>query len=87
MVSTNGNGPKLANIIRRKIAASLPDNMGAAIENVGKLRKKLREVAARPEEGPKRMKWYCGLTFPIELPADLLKDVRGLRVMESRRAR
>jgi precorrin-2 dehydrogenase/sirohydrochlorin ferrochelatase len=63
MVSTNGNGPKLANIIRRKIAASLPDNMGAAIENVGKLRKKLREVAARPEEGPMRMKWYCGPYF------------------------
>ncbi|KAF4217006.1 hypothetical protein CNMCM8980_003974 [Aspergillus fumigatiaffinis] len=61
MVSTNGNGPKLANIIRRKIAASLPDNMGAAIENVGKLRKKLREVAARPEEGPKRMKWMSGV--------------------------
>lgn len=58
MVSTNGNGPKLASIIRKKIAASLPDNMGAAIENVGKLRKKLRDVAARPEEGPNRMKWY-----------------------------
>lgn len=58
MVSTNGNGPKLASIIRKKIAASLPDNMGAAIENVGKLRKKLRDVAARPEEGPSRMKWY-----------------------------
>ncbi|PYH89569.1 siroheme synthase Met8 [Aspergillus ellipticus CBS 707.79] len=57
MVSTNGNGPKLASIVRKKIANTLPDNMGAAIDNVGRLRKKLREVAPKPEEGPKRMKW------------------------------
>lgn len=58
MVSTNGNGPKLASIVRKKIASTLPENMGAAIENVGKLRKKLREVAPDQKEGPKRMKWY-----------------------------
>jgi precorrin-2 dehydrogenase/sirohydrochlorin ferrochelatase len=57
MVSTNGNGPKLASIVRKKIAETLPTNMGAAIENVGKLRKKLREVAPNPDQGPKRMKW------------------------------
>lgn len=57
MVSTNGNGPKLASIVRKKIAETLPDNMGAAIENVGHLRKKLRGVAPNPDEGPKRMKW------------------------------
>lgn len=57
MVSTNGNGPKLASIVRKKIAETLPANMGAAIENVGKLRKRLREVAPNPDEGPKRMKW------------------------------
>ena len=57
MVSTNGNGPKLASIVRKKIAETLPGNMGAAIENVGKLRKKLRDVAPNPDEGPKRMKW------------------------------
>ncbi|PLN79082.1 siroheme synthase middle domains-like protein [Aspergillus taichungensis] len=61
MVSTNGNGPKLASIVRKKIADTLPDNMGAAIDNVGKLRKKLREVAPKPEEGPKRMKWMSGV--------------------------
>jgi precorrin-2 dehydrogenase/sirohydrochlorin ferrochelatase len=57
MVSTNGNGPKLASMVRKEIAKTLPDNMGAAIENVGKLREKLREVAPNTEEGPKRMKW------------------------------
>lgn len=57
MVSTNGNGPKMANLVRKRIAAALPSNMGAAIQNVGKLRKKLREVAPNTNEGPKRMKW------------------------------
>lgn len=59
MVSTNGNGPKLASIVRKKIADTLPDNMGAAIDNVGKLRRRLRDVAPNPDQGPKRMKWYA----------------------------
>ena len=58
MVSTNGNGPKLANIVRRQIAAGLPKNIGAAVQRVGMLRKKLRKVAPAIEEGPKRMQWY-----------------------------
>lgn len=61
MVSTNGNGPKLASIVRKKIAETLPDNMGTAIENVGKLRKKLRQVAPDANEGPKRMKWMSAV--------------------------
>jgi len=61
MVSTNGNGPKLASIIRKKIATTLPDNTGAAVANVGKLRKKLREVAPQASDGPKRMKWISSL--------------------------
>lgn len=64
MVSTNGNGPKLASIVRKKIAETLPDNTGAAIENVGRLRKKLRDIAPNPSEGPKRMKWF--VTIPSE---------------------
>ncbi|KAF2762215.1 siroheme synthase middle domains-like protein [Pseudovirgaria hyperparasitica] len=57
MVSTNGNGPRLANIVRRQIAKNLPDNIGAAITKVGQLRRKLRKIAPEEEEGPKRMKW------------------------------
>ena len=57
MVSTNGNGPKLASIVRKQIAANLPDHIGAAIQKVGMLRKKLRRVAPGNEEGPKRMQW------------------------------
>ena len=58
MVSTNGNGPKLASMIRKQIAASLPENIGAAIQKVGLLRRKLRKTAPDTEEGPKRMQWY-----------------------------
>ena len=58
MVSTNGNGPKLASIVRKQIAANLPQNIGAAIQKVGLLRRKLRKLAPSPEEGPKRMQWY-----------------------------
>lgn len=58
MVSTNGKGPRLANIVRRQIAANLPPNIGQAITRVGMLRKKLRQVAPDISEGPKRMAWY-----------------------------
>jgi len=57
MVSTNGNGPKMANIVRRRIESTLPPTMGDAIKKVGALRKRLRQVAPGNEEGPKRMKW------------------------------
>lgn len=57
MVSTNGNGPKLASMVRKRIAEALPNNLGAAIANVGLLRKRLRGVAPNPEQGPKRMRW------------------------------
>ncbi|KAG0646149.1 Precorrin-2 dehydrogenase [Hyphodiscus hymeniophilus] len=57
MVSTNGKGPRLANIVRRSIAANLPENIGEAITKVGKLRQMLRKVAPDIKEGPKRMAW------------------------------
>jgi precorrin-2 dehydrogenase / sirohydrochlorin ferrochelatase len=57
MVSTNGNGPKLASIVRKRIAASLPKDVGLALERVGSLRRKLRRMAPGSDEGPKRMQW------------------------------
>ncbi|KAI5983773.1 siroheme synthase [Pisolithus albus] len=42
MVSTNGQSPKLANIIKRKIEKQLPEHAGDAIANVGRLRTKRR---------------------------------------------
>ena len=58
MISTNGNGPKLANIVRRRIATSLPEGIGEAIRRVGALRRRLRRLAPAAEEGPKRMQWF-----------------------------
>ncbi|KAJ4398221.1 Bifunctional dehydrogenase and ferrochelatase, partial [Neurospora sp. IMI 360204] len=57
MVSTNGKGPRLASTIRKLIAKALPKNAGKAIEQMGELRKKLREVAPKQEEGKRRMEW------------------------------
>ena len=57
MVSTNGNGPKLASMVRKQVAAKLPANIGTAVQKVGMLRKKLRKVAPEVGEGPKRMQW------------------------------
>lgn len=57
MVSTNGKGPRLAASIRKFIAGKLPQNAGNAIEAIGELRGRLRKVAPKPEDGPKRMRW------------------------------
>ncbi|KAH0548615.1 hypothetical protein GP486_007842 [Trichoglossum hirsutum] len=61
MVSTNGNGPKFASIVRKQIAGVLPDGLGAAIARVGALRRKLRKMAPAAEDGPKRMQWVAKL--------------------------
>ena len=59
MISTNGRSPKLANIIRKKIEACIPENAGEAIEKVGSLREKLKERApgVGGEVGKRRMRW------------------------------
>lgn len=57
MVSTNGRGPRLAAITRRKIEASLPPNVGDAVDKVGQLRAMLRVQVPQPEAGKKRMDW------------------------------
>ncbi|KAI1371421.1 siroheme synthase middle domains-like protein [Hypoxylon crocopeplum] len=74
MVSTNGKGPRLAASIRKWIGNQLPAGVGDAIERIGELRAKLRQIAPNAEEGPKRMRWMtrvsdaytwdemCGLT-------------------------
>ncbi|KAL9103042.1 MAG: hypothetical protein Q9163_001872 [Psora crenata] len=61
MVSTNGNGPKLASMVRKQIANSLPSDIGDAIKKVGTLRRKLRKVAPDVNEGPKRMQWMSAV--------------------------
>lgn len=57
MVSTNGNGPKMAALVRKRIASCLPESIGAAIQKVGRLRRLLRVQVPDDEQGPKRMRW------------------------------
>jgi precorrin-2 dehydrogenase / sirohydrochlorin ferrochelatase len=59
MVSTNGNGPRLAASIRRQIGQTLPPGTGDSIQKVGQLRKKLRRVAPGKTTADinKRMGW------------------------------
>lgn len=59
MVSTNGNGPRLAAAIRKQIGDMLPQGTGDSIRKVGELRKKLRKKV--PGKGTqdisRRMTW------------------------------
>lgn len=59
MVSTNGNGPRMAARIRKQIGEMLPEGTGQAIATVGQLRKKLRSVAPGKSADTinKRMGW------------------------------
>lgn len=75
MVSTNGKGPKLANIIRRRIEESIPKGAGEAIEKVGLLREKLKARApgVGGDVSKRRMKWMVDLCTSWEM-----EDLAGL---------
>eukprot|EP00128_Syssomonas_multiformis_P000655 Colp12_sorted_trinity150504_noHs@15907 len=75
-VSSNGNGPKLANIIRRHIADNLPKNCGRAIDRVGVLRQAVRKIDPSSLSVSRRMTWlsrFCE-SMPIERIAELTDD-------------
>ncbi|KIJ60608.1 hypothetical protein HYDPIDRAFT_160521, partial [Hydnomerulius pinastri MD-312] len=76
MISTNGQSPKLANIIRKKIENSLPEHAGEAIEKVGELRSKLRERApgVGGEVGKRRMRWMIDVCTSWEMDELALLD-------------
>lgn len=64
MISTNGRGPRLANRVRRMIEATIPTNVGRAIDNIGDLRAQLRKVegGTDKESVKKRMEFMVRLT-------------------------
>ncbi|KAI1109090.1 putative siroheme synthase Met8 [Nemania sp. NC0429] len=62
MVSTNGKGPRLAASIRRWIGAQLPAGVGNAVERIGELRVKLRQLVPGADDGPKRMRWMTRIS-------------------------
>ncbi|KAJ7632737.1 siroheme synthase [Roridomyces roridus] len=59
MISTNGNGPRMAALMKKKIEGALSGKEGGAIEKVGELRAQLKERApgVGGPLGRKRMKW------------------------------
>jgi precorrin-2 dehydrogenase/sirohydrochlorin ferrochelatase len=75
LVSTNGRGPKIANIIRRHLEDALPPNVDETIVKVGQLREHLRERApgVGGKLGQKRMKWMTAIceTWSLEQLAKL----------------
>lgn len=79
MISTNGQSPKLANIIKNQIEDSLAPHVGQAIEKVGVLRSKLRERApgVGGDLGKKRMRWMVRVcnSWDMEDLANLDEDV------------
>lgn len=85
MISTNGQSPKLANIIRRKIEAALPEHAGEAVEKVGELRTKLRDRApgVGGELGKRRMRWMVDVCTAWDIE-DLaaLDDEMMLRLLD-----
>lgn len=82
MISTNGKGPKLANIIKKHIQRSLPPNVDQAIENVGSLRAKLRQIApgVGGEVSKDRMQWVSRICSTWSL--DDLAELDGRAIDE-----
>ncbi|CCG80628.1 putative Siroheme synthase Met8 [Taphrina deformans PYCC 5710] len=80
VVSTNGKGPKISNQVRRRIQASLPKDVGRAIENVGTLRGKLRKIApgVGGELGARRMKWMIDVCECFTIPQLAAMDERKM---------
>jgi precorrin-2 dehydrogenase/sirohydrochlorin ferrochelatase len=76
MISTNGQSPKMANIIKKKIQSSLPINAGEAIQRVGALRAKLKERApgVGGDIGKRRMKWMVDVCTSWEMDDLALLD-------------
>ncbi|KAG2158096.1 siroheme synthase [Suillus bovinus] len=81
MISTNGNSPKLANIIRKKVEQSLPEHAGDAITRVGELRVKLKERApgVGGEIGKRRMRWMIDVCTSWEMEELALLDDQMIR--------
>lgn len=83
LISTNGQSPKLANVIKKQIESNLPDCTAKAIDNVGVLRARLRERAPGigGDIGKKRMKWMVDVCNKWSLDDLALLDDQGIEKM------
>ncbi|TIB76323.1 siroheme synthase [Wallemia mellicola] len=59
LISTGGQGPRISAKLKSIVEGALPRSIGPAINNVGKLRSKLRSIepTVGGKPGAKRMKW------------------------------
>ncbi|KAK9475009.1 putative NAD(P)-binding-domain-containing protein [Dipodascopsis tothii] len=65
MVSTNGNGPRMAALVRQRIQDSLEDlPLGRAAENLGRLRRRVRAAVpgTAASDVRTRMRWVSKVT-------------------------
>lgn len=60
-VSTNGQGPRLATIIRKSVAKALPSQAGDTIARVGRLRQRVRAWDPEFDGVERRMGWMTGV--------------------------
>ena len=69
MISTNGNGPRMAALIKARLQKGLSGSEGEAITKVGQLRRKLKERApgVGGPLGQERMKWMTKLCNQWEM--------------------
>ena len=69
MISTNGNGPRMASLIKSRLQKGLSGQEGNAIVKVGQLRNKLKERApgVGGDVGRQRMKWMTTLCNQWEM--------------------
>lgn len=83
MISTNGKGPRLAHLIRKRIEDSLPEGVENAIERVGELRRMLRERAqgVGGDLGKRRMAWMTDICNAWDLDELALLDESAMAKM------
>lgn len=76
MISTSGNGPRMASLIRDKLKKGLTGIEGSAIQKVGELRELLKERAPGigGEVGKRRMKWMSNICNAWEMEDLVLLD-------------
>lgn len=76
MISTNGNGPRMASLIKSKLQAGLSGHEGEAIDKVGYLREqlKVRAPGVGGALGRKRMKWMTQLCNEWDMDAFCMLD-------------
>ncbi|KAG6837283.1 hypothetical protein H0H93_011885 [Arthromyces matolae] len=76
MISTNGNGPKMANLIKKRLQDALTGVEGQAISRVGELRKqlKVRAPGVGGDVGKRRMKWMTSVCNAWDMEELVLLD-------------